>query len=818
MTIAIRIGASSTVYDDLKSAYSMASAIQQKLTLVGTGEEVKNELSTLFNDADATLFGTVSKSIGSIKATNDLNLTSTDVTNYKAALVKLGTKSIVLASATDSSVIANNFNDLDAVYTKVKSITLTDANTATPTIAVDKLAGSINLAGLEKLTGKKFNVSGDVTSIKANMDTLLKNISRIDKVVLNAVTATPGSVGNSTVGAFSNTLTVSGGHGFLTGDKVRFNGTAAGAVDGTSYYARKVSNTEFQVFTNYADAVDGTSQTNKVAVTVAAGKYTSEMAVEFTAKQLTILGDKLVKADSAKVLLKDTADNLLATSSLKLINRLNNSNINTPAVVTTPSSINTGTKTITSTGGHSFNTGDEIRFTGTSAGELVTGTSYYARKTSNTEFQLFGSYAESINGTNATGIKTLAASSAGDAFTSRSGPSPFRTTTLDDIQVTRASLSQANRFTTLTALNGALNGSGAGNRLISDIVSSVEIMDTAANLTAGTATKVGTALHHATAAGKISFATLHGFKTGDAVTYNIPSTGSTVIGGLTAGTTYYLGQVGGSASDDFALFSTKAAAMNAGKNVTANLLTLALAQSAAGAIVFTNSGTGTQNFTSSNLTKTMSDVSRYGANTGTVDRVTIKGAGQITTVTLNDFARKVNAGSDSLAKSTYSAKGVDIQNNLQALYDNQTAEAATGIKEIVVSDGTAKGKKAFTISETYLNGVANNGLNKIFKEGVDQYTGNIRNKNYTFNVTNAAFANTATLQSDSNVGAFAVVGATVANLTNLATQLAAELSMSKLTTMTTVLMSSAERTQVEELLYAIGSGPDRAKLKLNSTL
>jgi hypothetical protein len=199
--------------------------------------------------------------------------------------------------------------------------------------------------------------------------------------------------------------------------------------------------------------------------------------------------------------------------------------------------------------------------------------------------------------------------------------------------------------------------------------------------------------------------------------------------------------------------------------------------------------------------------------------VTLAGSGPVSTVTLNDFARKVNAGSDNLAKSTYSAKGVEIQNNLQALYDNQTAEASTGIKEIVVSDGTSQGKKAFTISEAWLNTTNANGinLNKIFKEGVDQYSGNIRNKNYTFNVTGAVFANTATLQADANVGAFAVVNATIGDLTNPATQLATELSRSKLKTMTSALLSASERAQVNELLFAIGSGPDRAKLKLNST-
>jgi hypothetical protein len=203
----------------------------QKLSIVGTGEEIKAELAAqAANSTLSSLFG----SAGSIKATNDLNLTASEVNTYKAALIKLGTKSIVLDSLTVASDVASNFNALDAVYTKIKSLTISDVSSNTPAIAVQNLATAVNLAGLEVLSGKKFNVTGTATTIKANMDSLLKNVDKI------------------------GTITVATG----------------------------------------SEAV-------------------------FTAQQLTVLGDKLRKAsNTAKITLTDTADNILTTNSLALINKL----------------------------------------------------------------------------------------------------------------------------------------------------------------------------------------------------------------------------------------------------------------------------------------------------------------------------------------------------------------------------------------------------------------------------------------------------------------------------------------------------------------
>ena len=212
----------------------------------------------------------------------------------------------------------------------------------------------------------------------------------------------------------------------------------------------------------------------------------------------------------------------------------------------------------------------------------------------------------------------------------------------------------------------------------------------------------------------------------------------------------------------------------------------------------------------------MGSVNGFRDNTGAVGRVTIKGTGAITANTLTDITSKVKAG-NAAAQATYSAKAVDILNNLTALYENQTAalgNATTKLNEIVVNDGTTTGKKGITLSETYLTS-----LDNIFKAGIDQ-GGAVKNKNYTFNVTDASYANTATLQTNANVGAYAVTGATFNQVTNSANDvtktLALELGRSKLKTMTTVGVTDAQRATINEQLFAIGSGPDRAKLKITA--
>jgi hypothetical protein len=184
------------------------------------------------------------------------------------------------------------------------------------------------------------------------------------------------------------------------------------------------------------------------------------------------------------------------------------------------------------------------------------------------------------------------------------------------------------------------------------------------------------------------------------------------------------------------------------------------------------------------------------------------GAGSITAATLNDFVTKVERG-DATAKAAFAGKAVDITNALQALYDNNTVTTASHLDEVVVTDGTVSGKKGFQMSQTKYTA-----LNPIFTAGVDNVSGVGANKNYSYTVTDATFTNIGTLQSDVNVGAFAVTGASYSNLTT-GTNLVDSVSKSKLRTLTTVAITdTAQQATIRNIVNSIGSPTDRAKVKL----
>jgi len=706
MTLAIKIGAGSQVYDNIALANSMRG--NQKLSIVGTGEEIKAELTT------SRLTDAIAANVGSIKATNDLNLTADQVNTYKAALIKLGTKSIVLATNTLASDVQTRFNALDAVYTKIKSITISDLSTNTPTIAVEKLATAVNLTGLEVLAGKTFNVTGSAATIKANMNSLLKNIANIGTV---------------------------------------------------------------------------TVETGQEAV--------------FTAQQLSILGSKLKKADNtAQITLTDTADNILTTSSLALINKLNNNNIN--ATTTSINTVAVSGNTITKTS-HGFNTGDAVTYNGpdgSAASPVTDGTTYYARKINNNSFQLFTSYADAINTGSIANIVDPAGTSGASTkiYSTQAGNAPVKVSTLDNVNITKATLAQADRLISLTNVDTTVPV-GQANRAVSNIIKSVEIADTITKLTVGvdTDTTVTVAAGIATDGTTGVFtATGHGFTSGDRVTYSSTATASL---GLTSGNSYYVGVL---ASDKFVLYTSKSAALalDASGTVQAAWTSSNWLQSAA-------AGTGTQKVTASTLDKTMSSLARMKDGAGSVGRVTIKeGAGSITAANLNDFVTKVKRG-DVNAKATFAGKAVDISNALQALYDNNTVTTASHLDEVVVTDGTVTGKKGFQMSQTNYTA-----LNSLFTAGVDNVSGAGANKNYSYTVTGATFANIGTLQSDVNVGTFAVTGATYTNLT-AGTNLVDSVSNSKLKTITTLAITdAAQQATIRNLVNSIGSPTDRAKVKL----
>jgi hypothetical protein len=804
MTLAIKIGASSRVFDDIAVAYAMRG--NQKLSITGTGVELKSNLTALTAKADG---------ISSIKATSDIVVSASEVTTNKAALLKLGTKSLVLQASggteSDSNVNAN-FNALDAIYTKFKSLNMT----AAPTIDVAKINGAINLVGMENLSGKAFSVTGTGADIKTNINSILKNINQIDKIYITG----SGATGTATL----------------------------------------------------------------------------------TANQLRVIGDKINKSATASLVLQDTADNLLTTNNLALINKYNNTNLN-PSTSTVAASSGT-TTVVTTAAAHGFNTGDAVTYTGTTSGALTAGGTFFARKLTDTTFSLYTTNAAAVD-TSTYANQIVAGGNIAGSFTSQAGASPVRVTTLNEVKVTSATIAQAQRFDSLTAFS-------TGNspvRLIPNIISQVDIADTVANLSSGPAVAQTITAKVTTGGGAAGQGLMtvvgHGFSTGDAVTYSAVTTAD---GALTNNSTYYVGK---SDTDKFALFTNKAAALAANytdqttlsgsagyvtltgsasgtetvtklptgadvsQNMTSALVTTAtagiitltghgyktgdavtysstgtamtgvvsgttyfvgkrsadtfglfttranalaadlstdaLAVAATGFKVLSGAGTGVHKFTNSQLDTTMSAISRFKDGSGSVGRVTILGQGAVNVTDLNRIATQTNRGEGANnAYVAYSALGVDVNKNIQALYDNKTA--GTAIDEIVVSDGTSTGKKAISISSLMYNA-----LKTAFSDGVEHPQGAGTNKNYAFTVSGASFGSASALQSDANVATYAITGASYNDLTNPNTQLALELGRSKLKSLTSLSIADAtQRSTITSLLNALGNPVDRAKLKLTA--
>jgi hypothetical protein len=242
----------------------------------------------------------------------------------------------------------------------------------------------------------------------------------------------------------------------------------------------------------------------------------------------------------------------------------------------------------------------------------------------------------------------------------------------------------------------------------------------------------------------------------------------------------------------------------------------------------------------------MSAVGRYKGNTGTVERVTIAGSGVISTTDLDSIAAKVKNGGGAAGgygtKMTYSAKAIEVQGNIQALYDNMTKVNGTAVNEIVVSDGTIAGKKTINLTigqynemfDAFSKGVTN----PVVAAGGNAATAPT---NYAFNVTGAAYTDskkagvavnivnnagvtrTLSLQDDKNVASFSLIGLNKASVgastvTSL-DQLRDLLSQSKLKLVQTNSQSAnnwllSEKTNLKTWLSNIGSNVDRNKLKV----
>ena len=792
MTLAIKIGAGSQVYDNIALAYSMRG--NQKLSITGSGSEIYSALGDLTAKADG---------IGAIKATSDIVVNAGEVTTNKASLLKLGTKSLVLQGAAGGGVetsanVSANFNALDAVYTKFKALNIS----ADTTIDVSKLGTAINLGAMGVLSGKTFNVSGSASDIKTYMAALLKNVSKVASITVNAgqelklnaselnalgdkITKATGGVVTAASGT-STAVTTSSAHGLSNGDAIKFTSTTAGNLtQNTTYFARSLTSTTFAVYDTQAHANDLNYTTGLVnTASVGTGSFAKPKAT---------------------VALKDTADNLLTTAGLALINKFNNTNIN--PVNTTPTVSAQASGVLTSVS-HPINTGDAVTYDGTAialSGSLLAlgdGQVAYARKLSDDTFALYNSYAQAITTNSTTGLINSAAASTSGVYTTQAGNAPLRVTTLDNVQVTTATLAQVDRFSSLTSLTASTLG--ANTRNLSNIISSVEVADTLSKLTAGITQAATITAGVAGATKGILNVTGNTFAQGDAITFN--TTGTAGATGLVNGTAYYVGKLAG---DDIVLFDNKADALALDVSVS-NATGFAAKQWKA---ITALTGTGTYTVTRSNLETSMKSVTNYKDASGVVNRVTIKGSGAILATELQSVTSKALRG-NSGANVAYSAKAVDIQNNLQALYDNNTTTGSNPLTEIVVTDGTAIGKKGFSLSQTFYNA-----LKTVFSNGVDNPAGKVTNKNYSFTVSNATFdsSNPSALQNDVNVSTYAITNASYSDLSPVSNPdyLRIALGQSKLKSLTTASISdSTQRAVITSLLTAIGNPVDRAKLKL----
>jgi hypothetical protein len=281
---------------------------------------------------------------------------------------------------------------------------------------------------------------------------------------------------------------------------------------------------------------------------------------------------------------------------------------------------------------------------------------------------------------------------------------------------------------------------------------------------------------------------------------------------------------------NFTLFTSRAdalagnnAAYNAGTNATSGIKNLADSDT-------TFAG---HTFTTSTLDKRMSAVARMSGATASVSRVTIAGSGAITSTTLDSVATFAKRGADvtggiSNAKIAYAGKAVDVQMNIQALYDNVGTTTGTPISEIVVTDGSAISRKTVVASMLQYSR-----LKDIFSAGVtNPLADTAAPTNYAFTVTGAAYSDSpgtnttdaTKLQNDKNVASFYITGMARTDLISGLDTSAASLtlmknllSQSKLKTITTESSATWTATQKTNFAYnlsQISSNTDRAKMKV----
>jgi hypothetical protein len=175
MALSIKIGTGSNIYTDVAQAF--ANRGNQKLSIVGTGADILTNITALKNAAGG---------IGSIKALSDVTMDAATAASNKAAILKFGTKSLVVNDT--ALAIGSNYTALDSVYNKTKSL----VSDGVVTISADQLTLATNLNGIENLVGRgTFTVTAaDAADFKQNLNALVANASKINTITMTTETGT----------------------------------------------------------------------------------------------------------------------------------------------------------------------------------------------------------------------------------------------------------------------------------------------------------------------------------------------------------------------------------------------------------------------------------------------------------------------------------------------------------------------------------------------------------------------------------------------------------------------------------------------------
>jgi len=175
MALSIKIGTGSNIYTDVAQAF--ANRGNQKLSIVGTGADILTNISALTSAADG---------IGSIKALSDVTMTASTAATNKAAILKFGTKSLVVNDT--AANIGTNYTALDAVYNKTKSL----VSDGVVDISADQLTLATSVNGVQSLIGRgTFNVTvADAADFTQNLSALVANASKIGTITMTAGTGT----------------------------------------------------------------------------------------------------------------------------------------------------------------------------------------------------------------------------------------------------------------------------------------------------------------------------------------------------------------------------------------------------------------------------------------------------------------------------------------------------------------------------------------------------------------------------------------------------------------------------------------------------